>query len=85
MKLAAQHQRVHGLCVQELDNYADNSKGRQSVQEARMKQTLERLRPFHVTRVCRNYTTECAKLERYHYFDFIYVDARHDYKGVQCN
>merc|ERR1712086_974128 len=33
-------------------------------------------------RVCRNYTTSCAKLVEDDYFDFIYVDARHDFKGV---
>ena len=32
--------------------------------------------------VCRNYTTHCAILYDDEYFDFIYVDARHDYKGV---
>lgn len=30
--------------------------------------------------VCQNYTVECAKLFPDGYFDFIYVDARHDYK-----
>eukprot|EP01041_Mallomonas_annulata_P009460 gene9460-19644_t len=32
--------------------------------------------------VCRNLTTICAQRFRDKYFDFIYVDARHDYKGV---
>lgn len=34
--------------------------------------------------VCHNYTTSCADLyqRRGELFDFIYVDARHDYKGV---
>jgi hypothetical protein len=32
--------------------------------------------------VCRNFTTSCATKYPDNYFDFIYVDARHDYKGV---
>lgn len=32
--------------------------------------------------ICRNFTTECAKRFPDHYFDFVYVDARHDYKAV---
>lgn len=31
--------------------------------------------------VCRNFTTECAKNYKDGYFHYIYVDARHDYKG----
>ena len=32
--------------------------------------------------VCRNFTTSCAPLYADGHFDFIYVDARHDYKGA---
>lgn len=32
--------------------------------------------------VCRNFTSICVKNFPSQYFDFIYVDARHDYKGV---
>jgi hypothetical protein len=32
--------------------------------------------------VCRNLTTVCATRFPDHYFDFVYVDARHDYKAV---
>eukprot|EP01031_Cornospumella_fuschlensis_P023569 gene23569-28579_t len=32
--------------------------------------------------VCRNYTVNCALDYPDFHFDFIYVDARHDYKGV---
>lgn len=32
--------------------------------------------------ICRNYTVICATRFPSNYFDFIYVDARHDYKGV---
>lgn len=31
---------------------------------------------------CRDYTLECVKKFADETFDFIYVDARHDYKGV---
>jgi predicted O-methyltransferase YrrM len=30
--------------------------------------------------ICRNFTTECAKNYADDTFDFVYVDARHDYK-----
>lgn len=33
-------------------------------------------------RVCRNYTTVCAKRIDDGYLDYVYVDARHDRKGV---
>ena len=32
--------------------------------------------------VCRNWTTTCVKRYKDGYFDFVYVDARHDYKGL---
>lgn len=32
--------------------------------------------------ICRNYTIICATRFPKNYFDFIYIDARHDYKGV---
>eukprot|EP00602_Paraphysomonas_sp_CaronLab_P001409 CAMPEP_0185026248 /NCGR_PEP_ID=MMETSP1103-20130426/10182_1 /TAXON_ID=36769 /ORGANISM="Paraphysomonas bandaiensis, Strain Caron Lab Isolate" /LENGTH=114 /DNA_ID=CAMNT_0027559757 /DNA_START=408 /DNA_END=749 /DNA_ORIENTATION=- len=35
-----------------------------------------------VLEVCQNYTTVCATRYPDNFFDFIYVDARHDYKGV---
>ena len=33
-------------------------------------------------RICRNFTTVCANDEEDEYFDFVYIDARHDFKGV---
>ena len=32
--------------------------------------------------ICRNHTTACATQYPDNFFDYIYVDARHDYKGV---
>ena len=37
------------------------------------------------THVCRNYTTICVEKYDDGYFDFIYVDARHDFKGVYAD
>mmetsp|Transcript_23456 Transcript_23456/g.33580 ORF Transcript_23456/g.33580 Transcript_23456/m.33580 type:complete len:249 (+) Transcript_23456:53-799(+) len=35
--------------------------------------------------LCRNFTSECVNNYPDGYFDFIYVDARHDYKGVRMD
>jgi hypothetical protein len=65
------------------DNYADNSNKVDSGHQANYEYTMGRLGNFsHLLEVCRNYTTTCAERYPDEYFDFIYVDARHDYKGV---
>jgi predicted O-methyltransferase YrrM len=44
---------------------------------------MERMHPYKSKIVvCANYTTICARKHRNERFDFVYVDARHDYKGV---
>ncbi len=48
-------------------------------------ETLRRVAPFRgrtAIEVCQNYTTSCAARYAGQQFDYIYVDARHDYKGV---
>ena len=35
--------------------------------------------------VCRNYSTVCSERFPDAYFDFVYLDARHDYKGVAAD
>ena len=66
-----------------LTNYVDVANGNQEIQDGRMHATLKKLRPYRgATRVCRNFTTLCAQQQPDEHFDFVYVDARHDYLGV---
>lgn len=45
---------------------------------------MRKLEPFRSKlHVCRNLTTVCAERFEDGYFDYVYVDARHDYKGVR--
>ena len=37
------------------------------------------------TQICRNLTVTCAERAPNNSFDFIYVDARHDFKGVMMD
>ena len=48
------------------------------------KQGNDMVRQGYAQRVvqCANYTTTCAERYPDSHFDFVYVDARHDYKGV---
>ena len=50
-----------------------------------MQTALARLRPFPV-KTCRDFSVNCAsklvKQRRTEAYDFVYLDARHDYKGV---
>lgn len=67
--------------------YDDVANVKDSVHLKYKREALNRVKQFEKRtsiEVCHNYTTSCA--ERYRgrgeMFDFIYVDARHDYKGV---
>lgn len=72
-------------------HYNDIANKENEVQEAYKKETLSRMEKF-ISRgtsieICQNYTTQCADRYRKNgdMFDYIYVDARHDYKGVMID
>lgn len=70
------------------DNYVDSANVKQEIQNKFMNEALQRLQVFDgrtAIKVCRNYTVVCVKNYPNEYFDFIYVDARHDYKGVSID
>ena len=56
---------------------------RQEEQDKIYDHAMKNLKSFREKiHVCRNYTTVCVHTYPNDYFDFIYVDARHDFKGV---
>lgn len=65
------------------ENYVDGAnvdqRQQDKIYENAMQNTNLWRKKIHV---CRNFTTHCATLYDDEYFDFIYVDARHDFKGV---
>lgn len=66
-------------------NYDDIANVKDKTHELFMTAALKNVKPFqHRTeiKVCRHLTTKCVQKVPNSYFDFIYVDARHDYKGV---
>eukprot|EP01083_Nonionella_stella_P313706 1127370_1 len=51
-----------------------------------MKLTIENTKQWkNKVEICRNFTSVCVQQFPNEYFDFIYVDARHDYKGVSLD
>ena len=65
------------------ENYKDIANVDDEQQEDTMAKALSTLGPFRdKLEVCRNYTTVCATQYPDNFFDYVYVDARHDYKGV---
>ena len=63
-------------------NYVDTANVDNSEQERRFQETLRRTKQWSkIRKVCRNYTSVCATTFPDDYFDFVYVDARHDRKG----
>ena len=67
-----------------LANYNDSS-AMQSKKDGQIifRAAMQRLAPWKSQlRVCRNFTLVCAEQVEDGYFDYVYVDARHDYKGV---
>lgn len=69
------------------DNYIDWSNQENKTHHIYKLETLKRVqrhseRGVNVV-VCQDYTTVCAEKFKDNYFDFIYVDARHDYKGAK--
>ena len=64
-------------------NYKDLANVDQKTHDSFLEKSRENLRPFqNKLEVCRNYTSVCVHLYPDNFFDFVYVDARHDYKGV---
>jgi hypothetical protein len=65
------------------ENYKDIANVDQKKQNEIMGRAIESTKPWeNKIRMCRNYTSVCVKNVPDDYFDFIYVDARHDFKGV---
>lgn len=66
------------------ENYKDLANVDDQVQENFKNEALNKLKAHEDKLVvCRNYTSVCVKQFENGYFDYIYVDARHDYKGVR--
>lgn len=64
-------------------NYKDLANKEDMVQDRNYEETMRRLTPWtNKLRICRNFSVDCAVIHMKRSFDFVYVDARHDYKGV---
>jgi hypothetical protein len=65
------------------ENYLDLANAAADVQEGRLSETKANIAPWaDKVQICRNFTTACATQFPAGHFDFVYVDARHDRKGV---
>lgn len=65
------------------DNYIDLANKDQSEQEVIMTEALENVKPWQdISQTCRNYSEVCAQKFPSSHFDYAYIDARHDFKGV---
>lgn len=65
------------------EHYKDLANVDDQAQENFKKEALTKLNAHEQKLVvCRNYTSVCVTQFKDGYFDYIYVDARHDYKGV---
>jgi predicted O-methyltransferase YrrM len=65
-------------------NYEDVANVDEQQQSDIMADAMNRLKEFSdKIQVCKNYTTVCSERFSDGYFDFIYVDARHDYVGAR--
>lgn len=66
------------------ENYEDNSNRRDKDHQKNYRVAMKSLSKYQKQlQVCRNYSTICATLMPDEYFDFVYIDARHDRKGSQ--
>lgn len=66
------------------EHYKDLANVDDAVQENFKREALDRLKEYEdALVVCRNYTSVCVEQFEDGYFDYIYVDARHDYTGVR--
>ena len=65
------------------ENYIDLANVPNSEQDKNFIATQNNIAPWSdKIEICRNYTTHCHHMYDNHYFDMIYVDARHDRLGV---
>lgn len=65
------------------ENYKDSANVDEARQDQNYQETIENTKQWKdKIHICRNYTSVCVKDMADGYFDFIYVDARHDFKGV---
>jgi len=65
------------------ENYADLANFDQAQQDNLHDVTIENTKEWKdKIHICRNFTTVCVENMPDGYFDFVYVDARHDFKGV---
>lgn len=86
--LSSWHNAKHYMLVdvwRSQSNYDDianvNDEAQKKLMHAALKNVAEFRTRTHI-KVCRDYTTVCAKKVSDVSLDFVYVDARHDYKGV---
>ena len=65
------------------ENYLDLANAGEDVQDSRLRDAKANTAPWaDKVQICRNLTTACAELFPPAHFDYVYVDARHDRKGV---
>lgn len=65
------------------EHYDDSANHNQRRQDGLYQKTLQRTSEFtDKVQICRNYTSSCVLGIPDDTFDFIYIDARHDFKGV---
>jgi hypothetical protein len=65
------------------ENYLDMTNGDAAAQDVRLNEAKVNIAPWAgKVQICRNFTTACATQFPAGHFDFVYVDARHDRKGV---
>lgn len=68
------------------DNYVDINNPNDSEHETSYKAAMKRLEPFREKlTVCRNFTSHCAHFVPDESLDYVYIDARHDRKGVAAD
>jgi hypothetical protein len=65
------------------DNYEDSINVANIQQEQNFNKTMRNVRNYlDKVHVCRNFSNLCALTYENEYFDWVYIDARHDRKGV---
>ena len=65
------------------EHYEDASNVNQGTQNQLYNETIKNTKEWKDTiHICHNYTLVCVENMPDGYFDFIYVDARHNFKGV---